>query len=354
MPGSLKVGVVGCSPHFSVRNCILGFIDAGAEVVALADPEPARLEGARNEVVRRIGASPRLYATGGELLADGGLDAVVLAVPNDQHARMAIEAMRRHRLHVYVQKPLALDVESARRVTDTAAAHGLVVEVGYQNRYGIEAALAAVDAGRIGSVLEVEARWSRPPGGLALVPPWLRTNRMIGGATLDLASHLVDTAKLFLTAKPVYAIAHQWRENGVRALGDEFVVEDRVRGQIGYEDGSLLTVKVDWEDYGAPEEIIQIDVRGDRGHIVVPLHGAQKSTDGLETRLLRGTESEVLGEAIPNYEMNVRSAAHFIAACRGDAEPQSHRDLLWTQLMLDGLRDSARYLNRRVVLRLPA
>lgn len=68
-------------------------------------------------------------------------DAVVVAVPTEAHEEVALEALSRG-VHVLIEKPLAPDLESARRILAAAADAGLVVQVGHVERFnpGLRAA----------------------------------------------------------------------------------------------------------------------------------------------------------------------------------------------------------------------
>ena len=61
------------------------------------------------------------FATGDyrELLADDRIDVVSICTPNGQHEQMAVDALKAGK-HVYIDKPLAMDGASARRILEAA------------------------------------------------------------------------------------------------------------------------------------------------------------------------------------------------------------------------------------------
>jgi predicted dehydrogenase len=61
------------------------------------------------------------------------LDAVSIATPATTHAEMGLRCLAAGK-HVYVEKPIALDVADATRMIDAAAAKGLVLQTGHQER----------------------------------------------------------------------------------------------------------------------------------------------------------------------------------------------------------------------------
>ena len=67
-----------------------------------------------------------------------GLDAVVIAAPASCHFQLANEALEAG-CHVFVEKPLALCASDADKLIELAAAKGLVLQVGHQERYVFDA-----------------------------------------------------------------------------------------------------------------------------------------------------------------------------------------------------------------------
>jgi predicted dehydrogenase len=127
---TVRIGVVGAGfvaqvvhlPH--LRDAADRF-----EVVALAEPDP-RL---RPAVAERFGV-PAAYAGHDEMLAAGGIDAVLVCSSNATHADTVVDALDAG-CHVLVEKPLCLTLEDADRVIAARDAAGRVVQVGYMKRF---------------------------------------------------------------------------------------------------------------------------------------------------------------------------------------------------------------------------
>ena len=73
-------------------------------------------------------------ATLDEVLADPGIDAVSIASPAEMHFTHAMAALSAGK-HVFVEKPVALDVGEARRLSSLARDSGLVLMVGHLLQY---------------------------------------------------------------------------------------------------------------------------------------------------------------------------------------------------------------------------
>jgi predicted dehydrogenase len=75
----------------------------------------------------------RLYASHDELLASPEIDAIVYAIPHTRHEAF-LESAARAGKHVYMEKPLALTVESAKRCISIVRRTGITLAVGFQRR----------------------------------------------------------------------------------------------------------------------------------------------------------------------------------------------------------------------------
>ncbi len=69
-----------------------------------------------------------------QILRDPDIDAVVLATPHSQHQAQALAAAAA-RKHIFVEKPITLDLASAHVVVDAARKAGVVLAVGLARRF---------------------------------------------------------------------------------------------------------------------------------------------------------------------------------------------------------------------------
>jgi UDP-2-acetamido-3-amino-2,3-dideoxy-glucuronate N-acetyltransferase len=119
-----RVAVLGCG--YWGKNIVRVFDQLGA-LVAVHDPDPATAAAmAERHGVRALGLD--------EILAASEIDAVAIAAPAAQHAQLALAGIGAGK-HVYVEKPLALDVADAERVCDAGDAAGRTVMVGHLLQY---------------------------------------------------------------------------------------------------------------------------------------------------------------------------------------------------------------------------
>ncbi len=103
----------------------------------LSQSARAELAGAVDRDQARAAAAAAEY--GGRALADlealrGSVDAAVVAVPTTSHVDVAC-ALLEMGIDVMVEKPIAPDLASARRLTETAAKLGRILQVGHLERF---------------------------------------------------------------------------------------------------------------------------------------------------------------------------------------------------------------------------
>jgi predicted dehydrogenase len=125
-----RIGCIGAG--FIMRDChLVAYRNAGFNPVAIA----AR----RDEQVREVATLhgiPRVYRGADELLADGDLEILDVAVPPDKQVDVIRRAVRHKNLRgILAQKPLALSVRDARECDELCARAGIALAVNQNMRY---------------------------------------------------------------------------------------------------------------------------------------------------------------------------------------------------------------------------
>jgi predicted dehydrogenase len=133
---------------------------APVEVIALCDVDKNMLAEAANMVSQRqkSGKKPNLYTDYRKMLAESGLDIVLIGTPDHWHALQTIDALKSG-ANVYVQKPVSVDVIEGEAMVAAARKYNKVVQVGTQRRstpHLIDAKKNIVDAGLLGKISHVE------------------------------------------------------------------------------------------------------------------------------------------------------------------------------------------------------
>jgi predicted dehydrogenase len=180
------------------------------------------------------------------VLADKTIQAVVLALPNEMHldfARRAAAAAK----HIYIEKPIANTMADALAITALEQAHGVRIVVGHCARLltGVRAMRAAIDAGKLGKVSQIEANFSNDRG-LRITPQDWRwySESAPGGSLSQIGVHQFDTLR-YLGGDIAAVSASAGRHSPVGAE-----VEDQWIVAVHFADGKLGTVLSSWTSPG--------------------------------------------------------------------------------------------------------
>ncbi|KAF0116756.1 MAG: 2 3 4 5-tetrahydropyridine-2 6-dicarboxylate N-acetyltransferase [Rhodospirillaceae bacterium] len=119
-----NVAVIGCG--YWGRHLVRNFAELGA-LGGICDPALDRA----GVLSARFGAPVRAYT---EILADSSIAGVIIAAPAEKHFPLAREALAAGK-HVYVEKPLALDLGEAAALCRQAAEAQRVLMVGHLLQY---------------------------------------------------------------------------------------------------------------------------------------------------------------------------------------------------------------------------
>jgi predicted dehydrogenase len=162
-PKPWRVGLIG-SAWMGRCNLFALMQVAPVEVVALCDVDrlmltdmAARIAAFPDSMVRQT-RKPEFYGDYRQMLKKHQFDIVIVATPDHWHALPAIAALKAG-AHVYLEKPVTVDVAEGKAVLEAARAANKVVQVGTQRRASpphIEARDRIVKEGRLGKVGHVE------------------------------------------------------------------------------------------------------------------------------------------------------------------------------------------------------
>lgn len=158
-PGPLKVALIGTGWYGKSDLFKLIQVEP-VEVVALCDVDRNLLEDAAKMVSSRQVShkTPQLYSDYRKMLAAHKLDIVLIGTPDHWHALTAIAAMQAG-AHVYVQKPISVDLLEGEAMLAAARRYKRVVQVGTQRRstpHLIDAKTNIVEKGLLGKIAHVE------------------------------------------------------------------------------------------------------------------------------------------------------------------------------------------------------
>lgn len=378
-----------------VRTAFIGCGDEGnvlinehptdyMEIVAIADLRPANRErtftGSHPVARRGLNAilgkakaadvAKNVFTNHRDLLAkkdELGIEAVVIAVPLNQHAPIAIECLEAG-LHVLCEKLMAQNVTDCKRMIKTAEDRDLMLAVGHQRHYSVlyENAAYLTNMGLLGDIKFIRAQWHRNnsfPNSDAWqkwdaaakvdrdtltemeksgqlkdfgyetarkLIDWRLYNSTGGGLMAELGSHQMDAASIFLGKVHPLAVQGYGGKNffGMEGVGPESAWDDDrdIDDQIfvtfefpgkthdkNERDINVVTYSSmntnRWEPYGEA-------VFGSRGTIVMKTEkeallykeASKDSPGGVEQRIWT-VSSKDGGPVLDSYETSAPSAA---------------------------------------------
>jgi predicted dehydrogenase len=227
---SYRVGLIGAGWYG--KSDLFRLIQvADVEVVALCDVDKNMLKAAGDLVSKRQKSKqiPKLYSDYRTMLAENKMDIVLIGSPDHWHALQCIDAIKSG-AHVYVQKPISVDVIEGEAMVEAARKYNKVVQVGTQRKstpHLIDAKKRIVDAGLLGKISHVEMccyfhmrnngnplveavpdfldyeMWTGPApmrayDGLPHIRWWRTFNEYGNGIVGDMCVHMLDTVRWML------------------------------------------------------------------------------------------------------------------------------------------------------------
>ncbi len=264
----VRVGLIGSGDEGNIL--ITQHPPEYMDIVAVADIRPTNLkralDGDGNEhrigLVKKLGEKKAydisLYPDHKALLDDDRVEAVVIAVPLNQHAPLAIEAMKKGK-HVLTEKLMAHDVSQCKQMIQVARETKRLLAVGHQRHYSVlyDNANHLVSQGLLGDIKYIRAQWHRNNSfphrdswrkkinakddaaldgrvdqygyeSMEKLVNWRLYYETGGGLMAELGSHQMDAASIFLGNKDPLAVQGYGGKNfyGVKGVGSKDKQED--------------------------------------------------------------------------------------------------------------------------------
>jgi len=331
-----------------------------AKLAALCDADPKRLAQAKEKY-----GVERTYTDIAELLRQDDIEAVSVALPNDLHAPISIQALEAGK-HVLCEKPLAINGDSAQQIVDAAAKSGKKLMVCFNYRYRPDARWLKqqIGDGKMGNAYFAKAGWIRNSG----IPGWggwfTRKSRSGGGPLIDLGVHILDMSLWLLDYPKVKSVTgitfaefgprdmkhfggRLMSQQANRAPGAVFDVEDFAAALIRFENGSALQIEVSWASH----------TKAGRDDYFVTLYGSEGGSDlyvanytNVDTVVFHSEEGGAPSDTRPALPGGPRvpsghalAVDHFVNSIVNDTEPDATGEQgLALMRLIDAIYESAR------------
>lgn len=200
------------------------------QLVAVAEVDAQARSAMANDALLN-GVS--VHASPETLIAQAGLEAVILCTPHPQHAQQIVQSAAAG-LHVFCEKPLCLTLNDAQRAVAECQARNLVLGIGHERRFEPEimALRALIAEGTLGQVLQIEANFSQDKFFALPKDNWRLSNQHAPVGPLTATGiHLVDLSIALLG--PCESV---WAR--LATLGSEFENGDTLGIMMGFPNGA--------------------------------------------------------------------------------------------------------------------
>ncbi|WVW81125.1 hypothetical protein I302_103116 [Kwoniella bestiolae CBS 10118] len=216
----LKVALFGLGRLGAIRANILVNLQPDIELVAASDPKP----GAEQWAAQNLPPTVQFFADPVECLEKGGAEAVLISTATATHAPLVLKALDLG-LHVMCEKPIAVDVETTKKVVEKAKSRPeLKFLVPFCRRYddSYRSLKKLVEAGELGEIHAVDSTCldQQDPTGF-----FVTFSAQSGGIFVDMGVHDIDIARYYLDVTKGLSNPKK-QVNKVFALGQTAVYTD--------------------------------------------------------------------------------------------------------------------------------
>jgi predicted dehydrogenase len=289
----------------------------------------------------------KTYSDYKKLLAEDELDCVFVATPSRYHVDIVTAALDRG-LHVFCEKPFALDPVDGYRLADLAERKRLVNQVGYHYRFvaAFNEAKRLLDQKVIGELhhVRVEAYGPvvlRPKGST-----WRSRSSEGGGCLFDYSCHAIDLVN-YLVGRPIAVSG--------TVLNSVFSqdVDDEIYTTFQFAKGFYGQLATNWSDESFRKMSVRLSIWGTNGRINVDRQELQiylRATAANTENFTPGWNTRYTTDLTPPVWFYVRGEEysaqidHFVQCIKTGATPISNfRSASDTSLVAARMRaDAAR------------
>jgi predicted dehydrogenase len=246
-----------------------------ATAVAIAENHARRAKEAADRY--RLSRSYTRYQ---DLLDQPDVDAVLVALPNDQHLPVVLDALTA-RKHVLLEPPMALQPKEAARMVEVARKSKRIFMVAQALRLHRQTQMArrVLERGDLGDIYHARCFWVRR-SGIPRIGSWYTQRRLAGGGCLaDLGARILDACLFLLGEFDVRSVsAVTGAHFGPRGAGESawgageidpkrpFEVEDFAAAMLRLDSGRTVMLEAAWaSQVGGDGREQGIDLWGTKG-----------------------------------------------------------------------------------------
>jgi predicted dehydrogenase len=228
----LRVGILGAGFMGQTHGKNLVQMD-GIRLAAICDNGLARAESLKTQ----LGASDaRVFDHFKKMITVTPLDILYVCLPPFAHNGQVEQAASKG-IHLFLEKPIAINLERGRSMADTIDKAGVVSQVGFHNRFraSVERFKELTGSGAAGRPTQFQGRyWCNFQGGA-----WWRDKKGSNGQVFEQVIHIYDMAA-YLLGEPANVCAYM--DNLCHQDQPDYTVEDTSAAVIRFKNGSMASI----------------------------------------------------------------------------------------------------------------
>ena len=288
----------------------------------------------------------KTYTDYKKMLAEEPLDCVFVATPSRYHAEIVGAALERN-LHVFCEKPFALDPAIGYQLADSAERKKLVNQVGYHYRFvaTFHETKRLLERNTIGELHHVRAEAYGPVVLRPKGATWRSQKSEGGGCLFDYSCHAIDLLN-YLVGRPIAVSG--------TVLNSVFSndVDDEIYSTLQFSQGLYGQLATNWSDESFRKMSVKLSFWGTNGRINVDRQelqvylraGAQPAPEGFSSGWNVRYTTELTGPVWFYVRGEEYSAQidHFVECMKTGAVPISNfRSASDTSLVANRMRADA-------------
>ncbi len=213
----------------------------------------------------------KAYNTYDELLQDESVDGVVICVSNTYHCDMTVKALK-HKKHVLCEKPIAVTLEEAELMINTAKAEDRYLMIAHNQRLcpTNRKVKELINSGKLGRIISFRTVFAHGGPEVWSVDKssgtWFLNKTKAGlGALGDIGIHKADLMRWLLGEEIKQVTSVVGTLDKKDAEGEPISIEDNAFAILETESGIIGTLEASWTHYGRVSN--EVELRCEKGII---------------------------------------------------------------------------------------
>ena len=228
-----RTGLIGCGGIANHHMSIISDLRDKMEMVAFCDIAEER---AKSFAEKYKYPNAKLFTDFTKMYEQMNLDLVYICLPPFAHSN-EVDLAAENGVHIFIEKPIALDMDTANRMVEKVQQYGVKSQVGFMFRFGeaTEKVKSMLENGEAGEPGLMMARYMCN----SLHAPWWRDRSKSGGQVVEQIIHLFDLIRYLLgDVDSVFC----WMNNVFHTETEGYTAEDVSATALKFKNGAVATV----------------------------------------------------------------------------------------------------------------